>query len=125
MSGRGSFFFRFERIQYPALYITRSKGGRSQVTAVLRKTISQKRIPTRPGNGLIFKGLLHRSYGRISGYVPERACQTLKNKTIGNKAYRYRLEKISVTGFLSPACWGFPVLPVFSRRHLIFTLPVV
>src|SRR4030042_3357005 len=37
----------------------------SQVTAVLRKTISQKKIPTKPRSGLIFKGLLHRSYGRI------------------------------------------------------------
>ena len=27
------------------------------------------------------------------------AYQTLKNKTTGNKAYRYRLEKISVTWF--------------------------
>jgi len=54
-----------------------------------------KKIPPKPGNGLIFKGLLLRSYGRISGYQPERVCQTLKNKTIGNKAHRYRLERIS------------------------------
>jgi hypothetical protein len=51
-----------------------------------------------------FKGLLLQSYSRISGHQPERAYQTLKNKTISNKAYRYRLEKISVTGFVSPAC---------------------
>jgi hypothetical protein len=50
-----------------------------------------------------FKGLLPRSYGRISGNQPERAYQTLKNKTIGNKTYRYRLEKISGTGFSPPA----------------------
>jgi hypothetical protein len=31
----------------------------------------------------------------ISGHQPEMACQTLKNKTIGSKAYRYRLERIS------------------------------
>jgi hypothetical protein len=31
----------------------------------------------------------------ISGHQPERAYQTLKNKTIGSKAYRYRLERIS------------------------------
>ncbi len=73
---------------------------RSQVIAVLRKTISQKKIPPRPGNGLIFKGLLPRGHGRISGYQRERAYQTLENKTIGNKAHRYRLEKISVTAFL-------------------------
>jgi hypothetical protein len=57
MSGR-ALFFRGERIQYPIFCITRSKSGRSQVTAVLRKTISQKKIPTRLGNGLIFKGLI-------------------------------------------------------------------
>jgi hypothetical protein len=85
-------FFRGERIRCPIFCITRSKGWRSQVTAVLRKTISQKKIPAKPGNGLIFKGLLLQSYGRISGY--EMAYQTLKNKTIGNKAHRYRLEKI-------------------------------
>jgi hypothetical protein len=96
-------FFRFETIRCPVFCITRSKGGRSQVTAVPRKTISQKKIPARHGNGLIFKGLLLRSYGRISGHQPERAYQTLKNKTIGNKAHRYRLEKISGTGFSSPA----------------------
>jgi hypothetical protein len=35
--------------------------------AVPRKTISQKRVPAKPGNGLIFKGLLPLGYGRISG----------------------------------------------------------
>jgi hypothetical protein len=44
---------------------------------------------------LFFKGLLLRSYGRISGHQPVRAYQILKNMTIGNKAYRYRLERIS------------------------------
>jgi hypothetical protein len=52
---------------------------------------------------MILKGLLLRSYGRTSDYQPVRAYQTLKNKTIGNKAYRYRLEKISGTCFVSPA----------------------
>src|SRR4030043_334850 len=62
-------FFQSERIQCPVFCITLSKGGQSEVTAVLRKTISQKKIPTKPGNGLIFKGLLLRSYGRISWII--------------------------------------------------------
>jgi hypothetical protein len=52
-----------------------------------------KEIPPKPGSGLIFKGLLPRIYGRISGYYKERAYQILENKTICNKANRYRLEK--------------------------------
>jgi len=50
---------------------------------------------------VLFLGFTHPKFGRIYGYKPESACQTLKNKTIGNKAHRYRLEKVSVTGFLS------------------------
>jgi hypothetical protein len=94
MSGWG-LFFRAKEYNTRYFCITRSKVRRLQVTTVLRKTISQKKIPTKPGNGLIFKGLLLRSYGRISGCYSERACQTLRNKTIGNRAYRYRLERIS------------------------------
>src|SRR4030042_554209 len=38
------------------------KGGRSKFTTVLRKTISQKKISTKSGSGLIFMGLLYKSY---------------------------------------------------------------
>jgi hypothetical protein len=56
---------------------------------------------------LIFKGLLPRGNGRISGNQPERAYQTLKNKTIGNKAHRYRLEKISCNRVCIARLLGF------------------
>ena len=61
----------------------------------LERRYLKKEDSDQPGNGLIFKGLFPRSSGRISGHEPEKAFQTLKNKIIGNRAYRYRLERIS------------------------------
>ena len=54
MSGRG-LFFQSERIRRPVFFTTHRKGRRSQVTAALRKTISQKKILTKPGHGLILR----------------------------------------------------------------------
>jgi len=41
-------FSKAKIVRYPALFITRSKGELSQVTAVIRKTISQKRFRLSP-----------------------------------------------------------------------------
>jgi len=75
MSGRRvSYFFIGERNDLQGISVRMSLPeavyltvGRLQVTTVLRKTISQKKIPTKPGSGLIFKDLLLQNYGRISG----------------------------------------------------------
>jgi len=45
------------------------------------------------------------------------AYQTLKNRAIGNKAYRYRLEKNSCDRVYVARLLGFPVLSIFSRQH--------
>jgi hypothetical protein len=47
----------------------------------------------------IFKDLLLRSYGRIFGYYPERAYQTLKIRPSAIKAIDIVLRRSVVTGF--------------------------
>jgi hypothetical protein len=84
---------------------------RSQVTAVPRKTISQKRIPARPGNGLIFKGLLLRSLAEYPVTNREGHIKPLKIRPSAIEPIDIVLRGSVVTYFVSPACCGLPVLP--------------
>jgi len=47
--------FHGEIVQCPIFFITRNKGGQSQVTAVLRKTISQKKFRPSPAMVLFLR----------------------------------------------------------------------
>jgi len=104
--------------------VASATGGLSQVAAVPRKTISQEKTPTKHGNGLIFRVYSPKLWQNIR-LRTGKGLSKPKNKTIGNKAHRYRLERISRDLVCVARLWGLPVLPVFSRRHLIFALPVV
>jgi hypothetical protein len=96
---QGLLFFRDERNDLQRTDVRMSSpqaasvtGGRSQVTAVPRKTISQKKF--RPSTAEVLF------------------------KTISNKAYRYRLEKISGPGLYRP-----PLLRVIQNiGHRILSL---
>jgi hypothetical protein len=76
-----------------------STGGRPQVTAVPRKTISQNKIPAKPCNGFIFKGLLLRSLAEYPVTIRKGHIKPLKIRPSAMEPIDIVLRGSVVTGF--------------------------